>query len=299
MEVPHPARRCSTSSSPAIFKVALSDGPKKPKLPGVVSGLGVTFRTMMEGAVTVQYPHEREEPAPRARGVIALKEENCTVCMLCARSARTGASTSRVTRSSRPPRREGGRPRSVNLLDRFDIDYGALHVLRDLRRGVPVRRALLEPGVRVLRAPHRRAAPRQGASSASGWRPSPSPSRSSSVRKSRARSSGRAERRLLDPRGRDGARRDRRRPLAATSCTPRSTSWSCSAGAAAQYILLAAEFVAWVQVLIYIGAVIILFLFGIMLTRAPMGGDTDLDNDQRWPAAVVAALPRSACSPRC
>ena len=59
-------------------------------------------------------------------------------------------------------------------------------------------------------------------------------------------------------------------------------------GGAAQYILLAAEFVAWVQVLIYIGAVIILFLFGIMLTRAPMRGDTDLDNDQRWPAAVVS-----------
>jgi NADH-quinone oxidoreductase subunit J len=41
-------------------------------------------------------------------------------------------------------------------------------------------------------------------------------------------------------------------------------------------------------VLIYIGAVVILFLFGIMLTRAPMGGETRLDNDQRWPAAVVA-----------
>jgi NADH-quinone oxidoreductase subunit J len=60
------------------------------------------------------------------------------------------------------------------------------------------------------------------------------------------------------------------------------------AGAAAQFILLGAEFVAWVQVLIYIGAVIILFLFGIMLTRAPMRGDTNLDNDQRWPAAVVS-----------
>jgi NADH-quinone oxidoreductase subunit J len=60
------------------------------------------------------------------------------------------------------------------------------------------------------------------------------------------------------------------------------------AGAAAQYILLAAEFVAWVQVIIYIGAVVILFLFGIMLTRAPMRGDTELDNDQRWPAAVVS-----------
>ncbi len=61
------------------------------------------------------------------------------------------------------------------------------------------------------------------------------------------------------------------------------------AGAAAQFILLAGEFVAWVQVLIYIGAVIILFLFGIMLTRAPMQAEGDLDNDQRWPAAIVAA----------
>jgi NADH-quinone oxidoreductase subunit J len=60
------------------------------------------------------------------------------------------------------------------------------------------------------------------------------------------------------------------------------------AGAAAQYILLAAEFVAWVQVIVYIGAIVILFLFGIMLTRAPMRGDTDLDNDQRWPALVTA-----------
>lgn len=60
------------------------------------------------------------------------------------------------------------------------------------------------------------------------------------------------------------------------------------AGAAAQYILLAAEFVGWVQVLIYIGAVVVLFLFGIMLTRAPMGVETQLDNDQRWPALIVS-----------
>ena len=61
------------------------------------------------------------------------------------------------------------------------------------------------------------------------------------------------------------------------------------AGVAGQYLLLVAEFVAWVQVLIYIGAVVILFLFGIMLTRAPMGGEgRRLDNDQRWAALVVA-----------
>lgn len=62
------------------------------------------------------------------------------------------------------------------------------------------------------------------------------------------------------------------------------------AGVAAQYVLLQAEFVGLVQVLIYIGAVIILFLFGIMLTRAPMRKNPDLDNNQRWPAVAVSAL---------
>jgi NADH-quinone oxidoreductase subunit J len=60
------------------------------------------------------------------------------------------------------------------------------------------------------------------------------------------------------------------------------------AGAAAQYILLAAEFVAWVQVLIYIGAIVILFLFGIMLTRAPMRSVASMDNNQRIASAVVS-----------
>ncbi|MEX2048290.1 MAG: NADH-quinone oxidoreductase subunit J [Gemmatimonadota bacterium] len=60
------------------------------------------------------------------------------------------------------------------------------------------------------------------------------------------------------------------------------------AGVAALYILLAAEFVAWVQVLIYIGAIVILFLFGIMLTRAPMGTTGKLDNNQRIASAVVS-----------
>lgn len=54
------------------------------------------------------------------------------------------------------------------------------------------------------------------------------------------------------------------------------------AGAAAQYLLLAAEFVAVTQVLVYIGAVMVLFLFGVMLTRAKLGKDTDLNNDKGW-----------------
>jgi NADH-quinone oxidoreductase subunit J len=60
------------------------------------------------------------------------------------------------------------------------------------------------------------------------------------------------------------------------------------AGAAGIYILLAAEFLAWVQVLVYIGAVVVLLLFGVMLTRAPIGRDADLDNEQRLLGALVA-----------
>ncbi len=60
------------------------------------------------------------------------------------------------------------------------------------------------------------------------------------------------------------------------------------AGGAAQFILLGQEFVAWVQVLVYIGAVIVLFLFGIMLTRAPMHPTESLDNSLRWPGLVVS-----------
>ena len=62
------------------------------------------------------------------------------------------------------------------------------------------------------------------------------------------------------------------------------------AGVAANFILLAGEFVAVVQVLIYIGAITVLFLFGIMLTRAPIGRSADLDNDQRIASLVVGLL---------
>jgi NADH-quinone oxidoreductase subunit J len=57
---------------------------------------------------------------------------------------------------------------------------------------------------------------------------------------------------------------------------------------AASYVVLAAEFVAWVQVLIYVGAIVVLLLFGIMLTRAPIGRSDDLDSGNRIVALVVA-----------
>ena len=61
------------------------------------------------------------------------------------------------------------------------------------------------------------------------------------------------------------------------------------AGVAAQYILAAAEFVAVSQVLVYIGAVMVLFLFGIMLTRAKIGSESNLNNTN-WALGIPVAL---------
>ncbi len=59
-------------------------------------------------------------------------------------------------------------------------------------------------------------------------------------------------------------------------------------GVAAQYVLAAAEFVAVSQVLVYIGAVMVLFLFGIMLTRAQIGQEGNLNN-KSWALGIPVA----------
>lgn len=102
--------------------------PRGAKVPGLFKGLGVTLktlgRTIKDGADTVQYPREKEAPATRSRGVIGLREDNCTVCMLCARSCPDWCIYIEGYKDKAPPRREGGKPRTVQKLDRFDIDYG-------------------------------------------------------------------------------------------------------------------------------------------------------------------------------
>jgi NADH:ubiquinone oxidoreductase subunit 6 (subunit J) len=54
------------------------------------------------------------------------------------------------------------------------------------------------------------------------------------------------------------------------------------------YLALGAELVAWVQVLVYVGAVVVLLLFAVMLTRAPIGRSEDLDRPA-WAAAIIGA----------
>jgi NADH-quinone oxidoreductase subunit J len=60
------------------------------------------------------------------------------------------------------------------------------------------------------------------------------------------------------------------------------------------YLLLAAEFVAWVQVLIYLGAVVVLLLFALMLTRAPTGSVPDLTGGTRILAGLTATATAGA-----
>jgi len=64
------------------------------------------------------------------------------------------------------------------------------------------------------------------------------------------------------------------------------------AGSAGLFLLLAAEFVAWTVVLVSIGAIVVLFLFGIMITRAPLGYETKLSHPLR--ARIGAALASGA-----
>jgi NADH-quinone oxidoreductase subunit J len=58
------------------------------------------------------------------------------------------------------------------------------------------------------------------------------------------------------------------------------------------FILLRAEFVAGVQILVYVGGVMVLFLFVIMLvqTRAEEESRVRLYTGQTWPAVIIALL---------
>ena len=62
------------------------------------------------------------------------------------------------------------------------------------------------------------------------------------------------------------------------------------AGVAGQFLLLGAEFVGVTQILVYIGAVIVLLLFGVMLTKASIGEEENINMPNRALPAVIATL---------
>jgi len=90
---------------------------------GLLEGMWVTLRNLLHRPPTVMYPKDRVVPPARARGVIALDAEACTVCMLCARECPDWCIYIEGHKEQQPPAEPGGRERSRSVLDRFDIDY--------------------------------------------------------------------------------------------------------------------------------------------------------------------------------
>lgn len=60
-------------------------------------------------------------------------------------------------------------------------------------------------------------------------------------------------------------------------------------GVAGFYIMLEAEFLAMVQILVYVGAISILIIFAIMLSRRMMAADFEARNEQ-WIGGLIAAV---------
>jgi NADH-quinone oxidoreductase subunit I len=101
-----------------------TNGQRPRGLPGLglVKGLLVTLKHMLRPSVTQQYPDEKPDLPPRSRGVIALKEANCTVCYKCSRECPDWCIYIDAHKETHDPA-SGGRARSVKVLDRFAIDY--------------------------------------------------------------------------------------------------------------------------------------------------------------------------------
>jgi NADH-quinone oxidoreductase subunit I len=89
---------------------------------GLIKGLGVTLKHLLRPAVTQQYPEVKPDLPPRTRGVIALKEANCTVCWKCSRECPDWCIYIEAHKETHDPA-SGGRARPVKVLDRFAIDY--------------------------------------------------------------------------------------------------------------------------------------------------------------------------------
>ena len=93
-----------------------------PARSGLLRGLATTAAALVRPAHTREYPDVAPELPPRSRGVIALLEENCTVCMLCARECPDWCIYIDSHKETLPAV-EGGRARQRNVLDRFAIDF--------------------------------------------------------------------------------------------------------------------------------------------------------------------------------
>ena len=332
-------------------------------MPGLLKGLATTARTLARPSHTAEYPDAQPHLPPRTRGVIALLEENCTSCMLCARECpdwciyidshketipattpRAGASASATcstgspstsrcactaasaSRSARSTRCTGARssstPSSTSATCCTRRTGSASGCPPCRRRPRSTRARPSRP-----RSPPPTSPPGRG--------PPARRSGASGPRRARASRDRRAERA-----DRPGPRRHRAAAaqtghnrlrieseaggvttldiafaaiglVAAASALLAVTTrhvvhaalWLvvCLGAVAGCYLVLGAELVALVQLLVYVGAVVVLVLFALMLTRAPIGPQRRAHHrrgaPRRWPRSWPRPSPR--CSPCC
>jgi len=62
------------------------------------------------------------------------------------------------------------------------------------------------------------------------------------------------------------------------------------------FILLRAQYLAAVQILVYIGAVVVLILFALMFTRTAVGDNTNISNKQTVFASIISVMLFAALS---
>ena len=277
-----------------------------PRERGLAQGPGRHAADDDAGAsVTQQYPDVKPELPPRSRGVIALLEENCTVCMLCARECPDWCIyiDSHKETIPAPP---GGRERQRNVLDRFAIDFSLCMYCGICIEVCPFDALFWSPEFEYAELDIRDLTHEKDR--LGEWMRD-RPAAAGARRPRRARQGGRRPAAV-----KAAGRGDRERGVSVvevlfgllgvvalgsallvvtTRQLVHAALWLvvCLGAVAGCYLLLSAEFVAWVQVLIYVGAVVVLLLFGLMLTRAPIGVSRRPRRAplQRVLAAVVAA----------
>src|ERR671930_201862 len=334
---------------------------KRRRLPGagLLKGLGVTLKHMLQRSITQEYPDEKPDLPPRTRGVIALKQENCTVCYKCSRECPDWCIYIDAHKETHEPA-SGGRARSVKVLDGFAIDYGLGMYCGICVEVCPFDALFWAPDFEyaeydILEMTHEKQRPEEwtykvlppppleeGAepppmpeevpvqtgggepvaarppSAAETSAPGAQPPAEMAPRRGAGQGDRPAGRRRQGSRGRDpsGPGKGRGGPGGEQPVSAQEVAFVVLAvvgGVAAlrlvtsrnvvhaalylvvalavvggTYLLVAAEFLAWVQVLIYVGAIVVLLLFSLMLTKAPIGRET-LDNQQRGWAVLVAA----------
>ncbi len=287
---------------------------------GLVKGLAVTLKTMTSRSTTQQYPDVAPDLPPRSRGVIALSEENCTVCMLCARECPDWCIyiDSHKEEVAVPG---AARPRQRNVLDKFDIDFSLCMYCGICIEVCPFDALYWSPEFEYAEYDIKDLL--HDKDHLGQWMATvpPPPAHDPNGEPAKEETSAARKAAAARPRHSSGTPRRRPGPAVVTARTGRGGPVTgadvlllalgavavgagvlvvttkhlvraglylvvCLGALAGDFLVLSAELVAWVQVLIYVGAVVVLLLFAVMLTRAPIGASDDLDRPG-WPAALI------------